>query len=367
MTFRKPNSCETLSSFLTAWRVHQGVSRTAFDEAVCRRDPSVSVALSVDPDFPHHPSWQKVLSEATGIPLDDFVNFRDEYGAWPLFPAARHCACLACLRMADTTNEQYGDVFWTRSTVTTCFCHGYPLVTVPAIGCGWADLPAKIRRERDTLMLQPELSQELILLQWSQIDKAIRDAIYFAEISLWTSGVDERVFSAFLRHSDPSPDLEVRTFHARSVWQDLLTLLCCSWSEETSPAVAVEGLPVMIRLDQKPLLRCSNRPTLLRPPTIELFRSIGDPELRRACILVAMDAIHPNYLIERRKPDGLLEGWRYVIVRMPESAWQWLERQSKMWSTEWQESFTSWADFRETYFKRWPITRRRVLHGALYQ
>lgn len=158
--FRHPGSMETLSSYLAAWRGHFHVEEQAFEARLQKIDPTVLVALQVDPDYPAHPGWQTTLASATNLKIDVFKELGMSHGPWPLFPKARRCACLACLEMSSAPDQQFISDFWNQSTITVCWFHGLPLVEVPAVGWGWSEFArfcheARAQAVRPKVPLQP--------------------------------------------------------------------------------------------------------------------------------------------------------------------------------------------------------------------
>jgi len=333
-----PRDGQSLSSFVAAWRGQKRISAKTFEAELTRVDPSVSYALAVDPDFPPHPSWRSAFSTVMGLPGSTFEKMGRNAGSWRLMPRARRCACLECLREASTPAEQFGDESWTQSAITTCWIHGLPLIEVPAIGYGWADVSSSVRRVRGALMRTPEIHLDLLKSRWNQLHERVRTAIFFAELTC-------------VCVCNSSPLLEAIGFEesgSEDVWRDLLTLLCCSWLPEPAPAIAALGLPRRYQTESHSLLRCRNRPILIEDPTFDLFRVLSDPSARRVCMLIALDAIRPGYPRETpEKPRFRRWGWSAVVPQIPEKGWQWLEHQARGWYDVWQSRFDKWSSLRQ--------------------
>jgi hypothetical protein len=332
-----PRDGETLSSFVAAWRGQKRISVKAFETELTRVDPTVLYALAVDPDFPPHPSWRSAFSTVMGLPASAFAGMGTSAGTWRLMPRARRCACLECLREASTPAEQFGEESWTQSAITTCWIHGLPLIEVPAIGYGWADVSSSIRRVRGALMRAPEIHLDLLKSRWNQLHERVRTTIFFAELTC----VSVCNSSPFLEK------LGLKQSGSEDVWRDLLTLLCCSWLPEPAPAIAALGLPRRYQTEPHSLLRCRNRPVLIEDPTFDLFKALSDPLTRRVCMMIAFNAIRPDYAATPEKLRFRRWGWSAVVRQIPENGWQWLERQAHWWDHEWQSRFDQWSRLRQ--------------------
>jgi len=301
----------------------------------CRLDPSVAVMLSMDPDYPIHPGWRSTLAKLTNLQPAALDMLGNSSGPWPLHPNARTCACLACLDMAESPADQYREDLWNQSTLTTCVSHGLPLVEVPAVGWGWADLPAAHRRRRRTFMETPMVSKQALVESWSRVEQAYQTAVVFAELTCWAEATHNQRILECLRY---------RPHGSRPVWMDLLTLLCASWLPHAAPSVATLGIPAHQMGDNaNSRLGGKNRSILLEAPTFDLFRAIANPAERRACILIAWDAIRPIDSMQMipRNPHSTF-GWLQAVKLMPDSAWTWLEMRATGWADNWQSRVLEW-------------------------
>jgi hypothetical protein len=336
---RAPWPLETLGSYLALWRGSFGVSKNAFRRRISRIDPTVDVALTSDPDFPDHPEWAAVLSEITHISRDSLLELGRPIGPWHLKPSCRVHACLACLEEQGSPAQQSRSKMWTYATFTACWIHDLPLIDVPAIGWEWADLSPSARRAHATLVHTPGLLREPIDQFWRQLDANVRRALYFAEMSAWVAP-DPTCFLAKAIGYDALDQADV--------WEDLLALLCSTWSKQPGAPLSVRGIPNPLWSVSRNYFGSYGRSALDQAPTMNYFCSIESTFERRAAVLTASLVTRPD-----RVPDLLGRSntalWKNVLKYMPDQAFDWLKERAVRWPRGMRERLESWE-----------VTRRKL-------
>ncbi|WP_313223635.1 hypothetical protein [Pseudoxanthomonas mexicana] len=332
-TLRESQPFETLSSYLAAWRGYSGVSSRSFLNQVAQLAPAASVALMVDPDHPIDDCWLEVVAEVTQIEKSTLEELAAPLGPWTLHPPCRHYACIACLDEAGSASQQARLKLWTYATFTTCIFHDLPLIEVPAIGWEWMELSPAQRKSNARLMLEPDKLRPNVEAFWNRLDGRLRVGIHRAEVSAWVApGGPCRLRTA----------IQYERLDEAPVWQAILALLSRSWERHPAPALAARGLPRDLWLNgSKKYFGDYHRPVLEALPTIDYFRGISAVNERRACVLVASDAVRHEYM---RPFLGFNDfyGWRGVLARMPQPAFEWLVQQSSDWPLHWQDRVECW-------------------------
>ncbi|UNK49858.1 hypothetical protein MNR01_02125 [Lysobacter sp. S4-A87] len=231
-----------------------------------------------------------------------------------------------------------------------------PLIEVPAVGWEWAELPGIQRRNRRRLMLRPEIGADAVMSAWKRVPEQYRRAIFVAEASVWALGIGNARMLEALRYMDDDSE---------GVWRDLLTLLCVSWQNVSAPSLALLGVPLTL-YGEHGVQRFGgrNRPVLLEDPRFSSFCALGEPSERRACMLMAMDAIRHEYLVELLPLFGTEKfGWKKIVKGMPAEAWAWLESRAESWPPRWRYRFGDWRELRESRPRS--IADARRLRGLL--
>ncbi|GEM_PF-1433928 len=334
-SLRNPDTFETLSSYLAAWCGERGVSRIRLMEHIGRSSPTVAVALTMDPDFPSHPDWAKVVEKITHIPSQDLLELATPLGPWHLAPPCRRHACLACLGEAGTPAKQARSKLWTYATITTCWMHDLPLVEVPAVGWQWMELSAVSRKSHGELMLRPERLVPQVTQVWHRLGEEFRNSLALAEMHAWVAPGAARL-REFLHYEE---------LDEQFVWEDLLVLLCSSWQNYPTASLGLRGIPSQIGFNMgRQYFGSTDSRVLLNPPTLDFFKSITSTAERRACVAVATSEIR-NFKRRFRFDDYY--GWSNVLRYMPDHAWGWLVECSKIWPARWQGKLDEWDDFRK--------------------
>lgn len=337
-TLREPEPFETLSSYLAAWRGHSGVSSRSFLNQVAKLAPTASVALMMDPDHPIDECWLEVVAEVTQIEKSTLDELAAPLGPWTLHPPCRHHACIACLDEAGSASQQTRLKLWTYATFTTCLIHNLPLIEVPAIGWEWMELSPAQRKSNARLMLEPDKLRPSVEAFWNRLDDRLRAGIHRAEVSAWLAPGDPCRLRTFY---------EYERFDDAPVWEAILALLSRSWERHPAPALAARGLPRDLWVNcSKNYFGDYHRPVLEAPPTIDYFRGISAVNERRACVLVASDAVRHDYM-QSFLGFNYFYGWRGVLERMPQPAFEWLVQKSNGWSPYWQDQVRFWKRCRK--------------------
>lgn len=320
--FRQPYREETLSSYLSAWRGHFSVKRQVMLDAIGNTNPGTAISLIEDPDFPTAAGWAEAVAAVTKIPREVLEELARPRAFGYLHPAARTSACAGCLAEAQSIGLQYRRHYWALSTVTVCWTHEMPLVEVPAVGWEWAELQRSHRVNRLRHMLDPEGRARSAKNRWMSMGEGIR-----RDVRLANQCAD------FLTASDA----EV------VVWQDLLALLCASWQSVSAPSLATIGVPMRV-FGRRGVERLGghNRPVLLEPPTFDNFCAMSDPAERRACVLMAWQALR----LSRLGDQWNAARWQKIVEDMPESAWAWLRTRMMHWPAGFSEYAWAWGDLR---------------------
>lgn len=336
---RDPWPLETLGSYLALWRGSCGISKSAFRRHISRIDPTVNVSLTTDPDFPDHPNWSAVLSEVTHIPSDRLLELGRPIGPWHLKPSCRVHACLACLEEQGSPAQQSRSKMWTYSTFSVCWIHDMPLIGVPAIGWEWADLSPSERRTHSTLVQTPGLLREPIEQLWRQLDPNVRRALYFAEMSAWVS---------FNPNCGLAKAIGYDALDQDCVWEDLLALLCSTWSKHPGAPLSLRGIPNVLWIFNRNYFGGYGRSALDQAPTMSYFCSIESTFERRAAVLSASLVTRSD-----KVPDLLGRSsrtlWENVLKYMPDPAFAWLSERAVRWPRDMRDRLGSWE-----------VTRRKL-------
>ncbi len=338
---RSPQPTECLSSYLAAWRGSRGESMAFFINRVNRIDSAVAMALVTDPDFPDHPSWVDVLFRATKIDPDVLRELGTRLGPWHLLPRARVHACIACIEEAGGASYQWRSKLWIYSTITICPWHDLPLLEMPAVGWEWSELSAGKRKSHANLILKPWEIRLHIERHWRALDENIRQAIFFAEMSAWSGSAPSSI-GVHIGYAECSDD--------RSLWEDMLSLLVGTWSRELTYPIALYGMPPEAwDAGSRQYLGYLPKQYSPNPPTIGVFCGTKSAALRRACLLVAADAIRRDVMVRYLSSLRWERcGWRRVIEEMPDEAYGWIHA-----------AVSDWPEHRKEIVSRWPFRARQ--------
>lgn len=330
---RLPLKDEVLSSWLTRRLDQLGLERAVFDDALTKQYPEVAAALARDPDFPEGRLWRKAVAGLVAVPVEGLQGIGWPSSPWFLAPGCRRSACLLCLSEAPLVTAQYVHELWLQSWRTTCPVHQVPLVEVPAVGASWALLSGQSRRLHGALMRRPDREAARLIDGWRRVPAYLREVVFSAEVQIMEAWCEH--FASERGGAAVSGSL--------LVWRDLLAFCASSWTTTASPPIAAQALPWMIGSSY---FRCRNVLPCVGPaPSLQAFRTMIDPAVRRTCLVAVMDAL---YELSGKRIVGLKRqpswGWFRVLPHLPDAAWAWLDDQARAWPAGWHPMVKRWRN-----------------------